>query len=71
MGVFFVGVVILLEDLRGELYFDNLVFFECLSVMVDDLEWDGEMLEYNVDNCFFQVQRLFWDLYNCNGGILS
>lgn len=53
MGVFFVGVVILLEDLRGELYFDNLVFFECLSVMVDDLEWDGEMLEYNVDNCFF------------------
>lgn len=44
----------------------------CFSVVVDDLEWDGEMLEFNEgDNCFFQGYRVLWDLYNCNGGVLS
>lgn len=45
------------------------VLFDWLSVFVDELEWDGEMLEYNIYNSFFY--RLVCDMYNCNGGVVN
>ncbi|XP_078369794.1 kinase D-interacting substrate of 220 kDa B-like isoform X5 [Oculina patagonica] len=70
-GVLQPGVVTLLEDLRGELQSENPAPIERSSVAVDELEWDGEMLELNGDNCVPQPHRLSRDLHNCNGGVPS
>lgn len=76
-GVLSTGVVTLLDELRGELQTDNPGAAERSSmarssVAVDDLEWDGEMLEFNEgDNCLPQGHRVSRDLHNCNGGVPS
>lgn len=68
-GVLAPGVVTLLEDLRGEVQSVSAVPPERSSVLADELEWDGEMLEYNTHNSF--PHRLARDMHNCNGGVAN
>ena len=62
-GVLSSAVVTLLEDMRGNL---NQGLSDRASLTVDDLEWDGEMLEVNDEQ-----RRVPREMYNCNGGVSS
>lgn len=68
-GVLPPGVVTLLEDLRGEIQPGAAAPTERSSFAGDELEWDGEMLDYNAENSV--PHRLSRDLHNCNGGVVS
>lgn len=74
-GVLPPGVVTLLEDLRGTLRGEApsqsgaAAPYERTSGIGDELEWDGEMLDYDAENSM--PQRMSRDLHNCNGGMAS
>ena len=74
-GVLPPGVVTLLEDLRGSLRGEApsqsgaAAPYERTSAIGDELEWDGEMLDYDAENSM--PQRMSRDLHNCNGGMAS
>ena len=72
-GVLPPGVVTLLEELRGEIHSQSGAAAApermSTSVIGDELEWDGEMLDYSMESSV--PQRISRDLHNCNGGLTS
>lgn len=72
-GVLPPGVVTLLEELRGEIHSQSGAAAApermSTSVIGDELEWDGEMLDYSTESSV--PQRISRDLHNCNGGLTS
>ncbi|XP_029195259.2 kinase D-interacting substrate of 220 kDa-like isoform X4 [Acropora millepora] len=68
-GVLPPGVVTLLEDVTGVVHTGSAVQPERESVLADELEWDGEILDYNDHNSL--LNRAPRATYNCNGGVIN